>query len=299
MAKIYQFFRDLIGLARVYQWYKNLVILLPLFFHRKIFDIASIETIIMGLLVLCLISSVNYIINDSVDAKKDRLHPEKKRRPIASGRIKIWQAAIFASMIFAIAIFISSKMSNYFTLCAVMLFVLTQLYTFWLKNVPFADILMISTNFVLRAASGVFLINAAISPWLVLCPFFLALFLAVAKRDANVKLLGKNAAKFRPILKYYSAPITNALMIVTTTCLIMSYALYAFLNYERQLTLLLTLPFAFYIIFRYLYLVYSGSDIPADPHKAIKDWHLIIGVLLWGASTFIALYYYKIIAIIL
>jgi len=222
--------------------------------------------------------------------KKDRLHPEKKKRPLASGEVRIWQAVILAIIVFAAGTFVATLVSKYMIYMTSALFILTQLYTFWLKNVAFADVLMISVNFVIRVISGLFVINAKSSPWLVLCPFFLALFLAVAKRDANVRMLKKDATKFRPILKFYTLEITNALMLITTTCLIISYALYAFLNQER-ISLLMTLPFALYIIFRYFFLVYSGSEIPADPHKAIKDYRLVIGGALWALSTFLLLYF--------
>lgn len=274
-------------LARIPQWYKNLVIFLPIFFTGNIFNIQIIEMTLLGFLSLSFISSANYIINDIIDIKKDKVHPEKKKRPLAAGKVKIFEAIILALIFIAASVFIGISLSSYFLIFIIALFALTLAYSLFLKNEPIIDILIISTNFVLRAISGVFIIKVFISPWLIICPFFLALFLAVGKRDADLKILKENATKHRYVLKYYDQQTTNGLMIISTTCLLMSYSLFAF---QKTYLLLLTLPFAIYFIFRYYNLAVSGSEIARHPELSYKDWRLMLSLILW-AVLMVAIFY--------
>ena len=273
-------------LLRIPQWYKNLVIFLPLIFIGGLFDSSDFRGIILGFIALCLISSTNYIINDILDKKKDRLNPEKAKRPIAAGKIATLPALFIALMLFLGSTYLAYTLSFYFLISVLILFILTQLYSLFLKHEPFIDILIIPLNFVIRAVSGTFIIYSTISPWLILCTFFLALFLAVGKREAEISYLKDYS--HRPILKYYTSQLTNVLMAVSTTSLLFSYALYSFLS--QYPLLLVTLPFAIYTIFRYLHLIYSGSEIARHPEKIIKDKRMIIGILLWTISIFLIIY---------
>jgi len=276
-------------LIRVKQWYKNVVVFIPLVFAGKFLDLKALILTLIGFFALCLVSSSNYIINDLKDIEKDRRHPEKKFRPIASGKVKKWEAIIICSALLAASIFISVKLSISFFLCVVAIFVLTQGYTFYLRNEQFLDIIMIAINFVIRAVSGAFIINVRISPWLILCTFFLSLFLSAGKREADIRLLKDKAVFHKRVLKDYNIQITNALMIISTSALILSYALYSFLSIYPML--IYTIPFALYAIFRYLYLVYSGSEIGRHPEKAILDKRLLIGSFLWLISIFFIILY--------
>ncbi len=269
----------LLNLLRVRQWYKNLVILLALIFGGLILDLGSWAFMLLGFFSLCLISSANYIINDIIDRDKDRLHPEKKNRPIASGKISLFEAALIAAILIIGGFSIAYLLSINFTLLAIGLFTLNQVYSFFLKNEPFADILAISTNFVIRAVSGSVLINLSISPWLVLCTFFLALFLGSAKRHSEVLLLKESAAYHRPVLKYYTIGLTNALMTISASLLMLSYSLYSLLSQHKML--MLSMPFALYVIIRYYSLAENGSPIGRNTELAIRDKGLVIGSLLW------------------
>ena len=277
-----------IKLIRVHQWYKNLVIFLPIFFAGKLFNLSSLEKILIGFVALCLISSANYILNDIVDIKKDKLHPEKKYRPLAFGKITILEASIIGLLFLFASLLISYQLGIIFLVMILFLFVSTTLYSLWLKNEPILDVVIIATNFVVRAISGAFIISLFVSPWLILCPFFLALYLAVSKRHSDLKMLKKNAIKHKEVLKYYTPDTTNALMIIATTCFIMSYALYAF---SRTELLLVTLPFAVYTMCRYYLLVNTGSEIARNPEKIYKDKKLIITAILWSILIFIIFYY--------
>jgi len=286
--------KDIIRLIRVKQWYKNLIIFLPLIFSVNLFNIRFLLLTIIGFISLCAISSSYYIINDIIDREKDKKHPEKRNRPIASGKIKAWQGIILAIISFVIAIVLAINLSLYFTYFVLALFLLTMLYSFFLKNEPFLDILIIAINFVIRAVSGafVFLIDnkpyANISPWLILCPFFLSIFLSVGKRESDLKLLGAKAASHKKVLNVYNKDLTRALMLISTTLLIITYSLYVFFSEFKML--LLTLPVALYIIFRYFYLIESGSKIARHTELIYKDKRIIIAILIMIIIAYFSIY---------
>ncbi|HLC88747.1 MAG TPA: UbiA family prenyltransferase [Candidatus Nanoarchaeia archaeon] len=276
-------FADYLNLARVRQWYKNLVIFLALFFSGNLFSVELIYFSALGFLALCLVSSGNYILNDLADIKKDQNHPEKKHRPLAAGKIKPISAVFLALLLFLLGLSLSVWLGNSFLILVMIIILLTQAYTFFLKKIVFADILAIATLFVLRAISGAQVINVNVSPWLILCPFFLSLFLSVGKRSADLSFLKTKAGYTRETLKTYTLELTNSLMLISTTLLIISYALYSFLS-EHQ-NLLYSLPFALFVIFRYYYLISQGSLIARHPEQFIRDRSLIIGIMLWLIIT--------------
>ena len=287
--------KDIIKLMRVKQWYKNLIIFLPLVFSQNLFDVKFLLLTIAGFISLCVISSSYYIINDIVDREKDKKHPEKKRRPIASGKIKVWQGLIISIVLIISSILIAANLSLYFTYFVLGLFISTIIYTFFLKKEPFLDIIMIAVNFVIRAVSGafVFLINnkpyAEISPWLILCPFFLSLFLSIGKRESDLKLLGEKAKSHKVVLGVYTKDLTRALMLIATTLLIITYSLYVFFSDFKFL--LLTLPIALYLIFRFFYLIESGSEIARHPELIYKDKRVMIAIWVMMLIVYFAIYY--------
>lgn len=288
--------KDVIRLLRPKQWYKNLVIFLPLIFSGKLFVLRPVEFALLGFVALSLASSGNYVVNDIVDRASDALHPEKKNRPIASGRINRYSGWLIGFILFSLSLslgfwidfVVAQREIPAFALTIIALVVSTQFYSFRFKKEPFADILFISINFVLRAIAGAFVIGLGISPWLVLCTFFLALFLAVGKRGSDLALLGADAHKSREVLAHYTQGLVHALMIVATALLVMSYSTYAVL--VNKGLLLGTLPFALYVIFRYFALVESGSPIPRHLERMMQDRKLTVGILLWVGSVLGILY---------
>lgn len=285
---------DITKLIRIKQWYKNLVIFLPIIFGQQMTNLFALKLTIIGFFALCLISSANYILNDVFDLKKDRLNDEKRSRPIASGKINIGIAVILATIIFAISFYISLNISIIFSALLFLLFILSQLYTLALKKEPFADILLISTNFVIRTLSGAFIITQGInpyieiSPWLIICPFFLALFLAVSKRQSEVLFLKNKAEKHREVLKIYTKEITHALLIISTTLLIISYSLYVFFSPYPKL--MFTLPFVIYIIFNLFYYAEKGIQIARHPEQIFRTFKLTIPILITLIIVFLAIY---------
>ncbi len=275
-------------LLRVPQWYKNLVVFLAIFFSGNVLNFPLLSTTVLAFFSLCLISSAGYIINDIIDRKSDQLHPENKHRPLATGVISPALALVIVFILLGIGVWIGATISIPFLSLLAALFVLTLLYTFLLKKIIIADVLAISILFVLRALAGAVAIQVIISPWLVLVPFFLALFLAIGKRHSELLLLKEKAPSARKVLQEYTLSLTNSLMGISTSLLVISYALYSFLSPFNHL--LYTLPFALYVIFRYYILITSGSIISRHPEKIVKDALFITGIVLWTISTAFIIY---------
>ncbi len=282
---------DLFKLIRPQQWYKNLLIFLPLIFGGKLFDVNLFYLTFSGFVALCLVSSSNYVINDVIDYKKDRLNKEKQSRPVASGKISRSLAVVLALILLLFSVFISLRLNVDFLYAVLSLFFLTQLYSLFLKNEVFVDLLMIGVNFIIRAASGALLLKISISPWLVLCVFFLSLFLSASKRKSEIAFLGEGAQKHRAVLEKYSKDIVNMLLIIATCSLILSYSLYSFLSQYHNL--FYTIPLALYVILRYVYLTEIGSEIARHPEKIIKDYRIVLASMLWVGATFYLLYFLK------
>ncbi|MFH1229802.1 MAG: UbiA family prenyltransferase [Candidatus Aenigmatarchaeota archaeon] len=280
--------RKYLSLIRVSQWYKNLLIFLPLIFAAQMYNLESLLITSFGFVSLCLISSASYIINDIIDRKKDQAHPEKSYRMIASGRIKPSTGFIISLFLLAAGIGIASALPESFLYASAALFLLTMLYTLYLKREPFADIIAIAVNFVIRAVAGALAINVRISPWLILCTFFLSLLISIGKRKADLAILKNKAIHHKEVYRHYDDGVTNSMMITATVALIMSYSLYSFLSIYEML--ILSLPFALYVIFRYSYLVHAEHLIARRPEKFYKDSRLAIGIFLWMISVFLIIY---------
>jgi len=281
-------FKNYLKLVRPHQWYKNLVVFLAIFFSGNMFNFEPVVITILALISLICVSSANYVINDLIDYKKDRLHPEKKNRPLASGKISRISAVFLAIILLAVGLLLSMVLGNLFFYAVLSLFILTQLYSFFLKKIIFADVLTIASLFVIRAIAGALVIDVTISPWLILVPFFLALFLVIGKRHADLTLLKDKAASTKEVLQDYNKEITNPLMIISTTLLILSYALYSFLSEHSNL--IYTLPLAIFVIFRFYYLIHNNTKIALKTERVIKDKTTIIGILLWVLITALIIY---------
>jgi len=283
-------YKTVFDLLRISQWYKNFVIFIPLTFGMKIIDTHAIYASILGFICLCILSSSYYIINDAFDAKRDILHPEKKLRPIASGKVKIWHALLVAVLMLSAALLVSLYISAVFFLILVMLFIFSQIYNFCLKKILFADILAIATNFSVKSIAGIVVINGTpFSPWLIICAFFLALIMALGKRKSEIVTLGNDAHLHKPVLGKYDSDTINMLLIACTAILVMSYALYiAVMNNEL---LLITLPFVIYGVAKYVNYVNKNAPIAGRPEKLFGEKDFVLNLFLWISSTVFLLYF--------
>ncbi|MHA2364521.1 MAG: UbiA prenyltransferase family protein, partial [Candidatus Hodarchaeales archaeon] len=207
-----------VKLMRPQQWYKNFLIFLGIIFSANIFEIDLYLPLILGFIGLCTISSVNYIINDWRDIQLDKIHPEKKTRPLASGLVSKKEAAILVIALLFIVILTITFMpitngnrSQYFLLLMI-IFTTSQSYSLYFKDQPFYDVTFIALNYIWRAVVGVVIISVTLSPWLFILGFLFALFLALSKRKGDLFLLGEEDAKLhKPVFKIYSHTLLDQL----------------------------------------------------------------------------------------
>lgn len=279
--------RDLVGLLRPKQWYKNLLLFVGLVFSLSLFDAALAVRAVAGFVLFCFAASGIYALNDVLDAPADRLHPKKRHRPVAAGRIPPVVAFATGAALIGLALGAAWALSRGFT-AVLGAYVLLQLgYLLSLKHQVFLDLFSISAGLVLRAIAGVVLIGVYLSPWLVLCTFFLALFLGLGKRRNELLVLGKDAAAHRRNLGQYSPALLEQASVVVTSALVVCYSLYTFFH-ENKL-MMATIPFALYGLFRYLYLV-SERQMGGEPEALFRDAPSLVNLALWGAITVGILY---------
>jgi 4-hydroxybenzoate polyprenyltransferase len=277
------------------QWTKNVIVFAGLFFAEDIFVVEKILLAVVAFIAFSLVSSSGYLINDVVDRERDALHPKKKHRPIAAGKISP-TTAVFTAVILLIATFSGSfSISKPFTFILATYLVLTFGYSFGLKHVIILDVLIIASGFMLRAIGGTIIISENLSSWLIICTTFLALFLAINKRRSEFIALGQNAEKTRKTLKKYSIELLNQMINTVTSACLISYALYTLdgQTVEKFDTryLILTLPFVIYGLFRYLYIV-DHKDIGETPELAILgDKPLILCVMLFVITGALVIYF--------
>jgi len=284
----------LIKLMRVEQWYKNAMMFVPLVFSMHLLDAGVGLAAIKGFAALCLVSSASYAINDIIDVEKDRAHPEKRKRPVASGTIGIPLALVLAVVFIAASVFLGLKVSRMFTFFVGVLFVSTMVYSFFLKNLIYADVITIATNFVIRTVSGAYVMQTGlvpfveISPWLILCPFFLAMFLVSGKRYGDLVVM-ERPELHKKVLKDYTKESALALVDASMTLLLMVYSLYTYYN-ERK-AMMITIPLAMFIILRYRFLMVKEPRIARHPHEAYKDRQLFVGVLMFCVLVAVILFF--------
>jgi len=276
------------------QWVKNLFVFGGLVFGQRLFDLPAVGTALAAFLVFCGLSGAIYLLNDVADRDKDRLHPDKRTRPVASGRLPAGVALGAATALIVTGLTAAIWLSLPFGLAAAAYVVLLSAYSAWLKHVVIVDELVVALGFVLRAAGGALAIGVAISGWLLICTILLALFLALGKRRHEVLTLEEGAARHRPILAEYSAGLLDQMIAVVTASTVTAYALYTMspetvAKFHTSL-LPLTLPFVLYGIFRYLYLLYRrqlGGN-PSD--MVVRDRALLVNTLLWLVVVLLIVY---------
>ncbi len=275
-------------LLRVKQWYKNTIIFISIIFSFNLFNLELLALTFLGFISLCFVSSSYYIINDILDVKKDKNHPEKKHRPIASGKIKKSHAITVSIFLFIASVFLSYFLSFYFLLMILLLFVLSQIYSFYLRDIIFLDIILISLNFVIRAISGVFIIKASISPWVVLCTFFISLFLVSEKRSVEISL--NKSKNYRPHFEKSDKRILEFLAILSITCVFVFFSIYSIL-FDR-IMLLWSIPIALYIVLLFLHDSYKYPEKVRNPEDFVFDKKVLFSILLWLLVVLITLYYF-------
>jgi 4-hydroxybenzoate polyprenyltransferase len=280
-------------LLRVKQWPKNLLIYAALVFTNNLFNPVYFFKVSIGFFLLCFASSALYIFNDICDCKSDKLHPQKKSRPIASGAVRVDFAWIMSVILALISLTGSFFLSFGFFLIVVIYMLMTSTYTLYLKHVVIIDVFILATGFVLRAAAGALVLSVTISPWLLICTMLLALFVVLAKRRNELTI--PDALKHRKILEEYSIPLLDEMISVVTASTVIAYSLYTFTSPTavKHNYLMLTIPFVLYGIFRYLYLVHKKNLGGSPEIILLTDMPILIDVVLFVASTIVIVYFIK------
>ena len=274
---------------RPHQWVKNAFVLMPLIFAAKLNDPSALTSALWAFIAFSFSASSIYLLNDTLDYERDQAHPKKRLRPIASGQVKRPIALLLSALCLGGAMSVAWGI-NTATLSALVAYVVMNTgYSLGLKHLFLIDLFMIAIGFILRVSVGAFAINVSLSPWLLLCTLFIALFLGLCKRRHERVSLGEEAAAHRSILAHYSVPFLDQLILITTAATIMCYALYTIDPWvcARLGTngLLLTIPLVLLGIFRYLALVYQGGEGGSPTQVVLKDRGIQVIVVLYLALS--------------
>ncbi|GJQ34737.1 MAG: decaprenyl-phosphate phosphoribosyltransferase [Anaerolineales bacterium] len=277
------------------QWTKNVFIFAALVFDKQLFNLDSFLRTLAGFVLFCLISSSVYIFNDLADVEADRQHPDKKNRPIAAGKLPVgaaWTAGIIIVLItFALAWLLAPGF-EYVVVCY---FLLNMAYTKWLKHIAILDVLIIAAGFVLRVHAGVTLIAVErFSPWLYVVMTLLSLFLGFGKRRAEMALLAHGAGSHRKVFDGYTLPLLDQYIMIVSGTTIVAYSLYTFNapNVPDNHSMMLTIPFVVYAIFRYLYLIEVKHAGGTPEEILLSDRPFQISMFLWAFAV-LAIFYFS------
>ena len=287
-------FTLLVQSIRPAQWTKNGLLFAGLIFSKQLDNPSLAARAFAGFVIFCAISGCVYILNDVLDREKDRLHPIKSKRPIASGALSVSVAMTGAVILCAGGLFSAFMIHTVFGWIATAYLLMMIAYGFVLKKIVILDVLVIALGFVLRAVAGAEIVNVSISSWLLTCTIFLALFLALSKRRHEIQMLGDKASGHRTNLLEYSPTFIDQMIAVVTASTVMAYALYttSVETIEKFGTrnLIYTLPFVLYGIFRYLFLVHIRQEGGSPERVLLRDKPMILNVALYLMVTFIILY---------
>jgi 4-hydroxybenzoate polyprenyltransferase len=284
--------RGLLKSMRPRQWPKNGFVFAALLFDGKLFQLNYVLYSLLGFAVLCLLSSAVYLINDVVDAPADRLHPTKRNRPVARGDVAPGQAVVWAVVLAGGALAVGFAVNPLFGVIGALYFSMTVFYSFVLKHIVIVDVLVIALGFVLRVGGGAALVEAIrFSPWMYVCMLLLALLLGFGKRRQELVELKGNPST-RAILSEYTVPLLDQIISIVTGTTLAAYSFYTFSapQLPSNHTMMLTIPFVMYAIFRYLYLVHVKGAGGAPDEILLTDRPLQVAMVLWAVVAVVVLY---------
>ncbi|AWH76670.1 decaprenyl-phosphate phosphoribosyltransferase [Clostridioides difficile] len=278
---------DYIKLMRIKQYIKNFFVFSAIIFSNNILNINLFLNTFIAFVCFCLMSSSVYALNDSIDMDKDKKHPKKCNRPVASGRISKKSANILFVVLALISVCLSTVVSFNLSIILSLYLINNILYSLKLKNIILLDVFSISLGFILRVYAGCVAISVSLSNWIILCTFFLSLYLALGKRKKEIETLRDDAVEHRKILEDYDIENLNQMMIVILSSTIVCYALYSTSNPEKP-HMIFTTIFVVYGVLRYNYIINTTNENnPTD--IVLKDNALKINVILWIITCLIIL----------
>ncbi|MCJ7739812.1 UbiA prenyltransferase family protein [Candidatus Microgenomates bacterium] len=298
--------RILFKALRPNQWIKNLILFAAIIFNGKIFDGPYLLHTLSGFFIFCALSSSSYLFNDIIDLKYDRLHPLKKKRPLASGDLPLNTAVEIAFLLALFALLSAILISTGFFLISFSFILLHILYSLVFKKYAILDILSIAFSFTLRAFAGEILTGFHLPFWLSLTIIFIAIFIAATKRHAE---LLREGSKTRPALFQYQERLLDFYTSMFGSASIIAYSLFTFLEEPPQFNtpvkdflitvmpqavdrkwMIVTIPFIIYILMRYAQLAYSGADAEQPEKIVTTDIPLIVSMFIWGVIIITILY---------
>lgn len=299
--------KDLIKAARPVHWIKNLAIFGAIIFTGDLFTPGLLENVILAFVAFNFVASATYITNDIFDAKRDKLHPIKKLRPVASGNLPV-PTAIFEATAFALlALLISSAFNPLFFYTVVVYLIIQFVYSLGAKNIPIVDILIIATGFIMRVYAGAFVIDAHLSVWFLLCVISTALFLASGKRRAELNIVQGEGTTTRKSLSHYKKPLLDSYVTMFGNASWLSWALFTFFEspkaslpvwlflagFGRTTTinklLMITIPIVIFGIMRYEALIFEGRS-EAPEKVLLSDKALILSIIIWISAVYWIIY---------
>lgn len=286
MPKSLLVIKHLLLSLRPKHWVKNLFVFAALIFAQEAAYQEPFLKTFYAFLILCALSSAVYLFNDLADLSSDRVHPIKKNRPLAAGRLDPRLAVLTAVLLGAAGLSTGFLINFNFGLVATLYVLLNIAYSLWLKKVAILDLLAVSLGFVLRTIGGAEAITVAISPWLIVCTLFVALFIVVGKRRAEAVNNKKT--------EIYRSEFLDQLLVLTASITILSYVLYTIneqtvAKFHTQ-NLLYTTPFVVYGVFRYFYLVSTHNQGALPTETLLTDRPILINALFWATAVVIIIY---------
>jgi 4-hydroxybenzoate polyprenyltransferase len=272
-------------LLRPKQWIKNGFVFAPLCFSGKFTEAEAWGITLTATLYFLCIACIVYVVNDLRDVAEDRLHPVKKNRPIAAGKVTPLQAGIIACGLAAVAAYLATMLPLDCTWVALSYLVLNVFYTFYLKNIAIVDIFFVSSCYVLRVLMGGYALQVVISPWIVLATFLLALFLSAGKRHHEVGF--EEYARTKPNLQHYNRNLLDRMLTISGSAALLTYAIYAAEVAERigRMEMIYTVGFVAFGLFRYLQSIYVYGKGGEPETVLLKDKMQLLNLALWLVTT--------------
>lgn len=298
--------KGIVRIIRPVHWVKNLSIFAALIFSQNLFVPLLFSRVVWAFIAFCLSASATYVFNDIMDAKKDRLHPIKKYRPIANGDLPIPVAIVLAIALVLVSLIIAKNLSYIFYVLILVYLLLQICYSLFLKNLPVIDIIIIATGFIIRVYAGAFVIDAHLSVWFLLCVISVALFLASGKRRAELGAIGPGAGT-RDSLSKYPPELLNSYVTMFGSAAWTSWALFTFFESPRvsiplwillaeiskataiNKLLMVTIPFTIFGIMRYQSLIFENRS-EAPEKILLTDIPLVASVAIWVTLVIFILY---------
>lgn len=285
---------EYIRLLRPKEWIKNLFLFIPLFFAGEFTHLTKIIDLCIGFISYSMVASAIYIINDYRDIESDRLHPTKKSRPLAAGKVSKFAAILVMFLVLLTGFYIAYLLKAKFLFILSLYFILNLLYSFGLKNISILDILIVSSGFVFRIKSGGAITSINVTTWLVIMVFLLALFMAIAKRRDDILIKVQSGIDIRKSIKGYNLEFLNFSLVLISSVTLVAYLMYTVspevLLRHNSYRLYYTCIFVIAGIMRYLQLTFVENNTASPTRILFQDRFIQLTILLWIISFCFIIY---------